>query len=61
MSDERKKEKTPRPTVTPAGDVESRRPGGGDEMAAGTFARLVFRRAIDALHREWVLSLERSE
>ena len=58
MSDERRKEKTPQPTARPAGDVESRGPGGGREMAAGAFARLVFRRAIDALHADWLLQLE---
>lgn len=61
MSDERRKEKTPRPTVGPAGDVESRSPGGGREMAAGTFAREVFKRAIDALHKQWCLELEQSK
>lgn len=60
MSDERRKEKTPQPTTRLAGDVESRRLVGG-EMAAGCFAREVFRRAIDALHKEWLLALEQSK
>lgn len=58
MDDARKKKRPP--ARTGAGDkpLPMEETGGRRQWEGETFAREVFKRAIDALHREWSMRLE---